>query len=431
MSRTLILPLALVFTGVVCTACGDKPDDTGPDTDDTQDTQDDTGETDVPDSIPPCSDGSWGYVDEDNDAVIHVRADGSDEDGDGTAAYPLATIEAALELTRVASGDKIIGVGAGTYDVNLNLSDTTDDNDTVIQGCSTAETILEGAVSDTPVLSVSGATNVVIEGLTSRGGTRGIQVWSEASVTMNDILVEDSYSVGVVINGNGTVAVLNDVYANNSRTFSDGSNGYGFAFQEGADVTMTGGGAYDNTGVGILVSDVNAATFDAIIVEGTQQNGDGYYGRGIQIQDFADSINIEGECEFNENHDAGVFSLTTLAFTMDNSFVRDTVASNIPDMDKLFSGDGVVITRGEDNLNPAHYLATVSNNTIEGSARAAVVFDGVTAVEENTTLSGNLTDMVAQGPAEVDSVDVELLDETSALGLNLEPMAAVDFTDAP
>jgi hypothetical protein len=437
MNRATHALFTLIFATTLGPGCRPDKDDTGDsDTRHTGGDTDDTGSPPPP--SPPCGDGTWGAISSDPATAIHVRTDGSD-DGDGSAENPLATIEAALEISRARSEDKLIAIGPGTFETNLlmatDLGDGTTDDGTVIQGCSAVETILEASASDSPVISVSAAVDVVLEGLCTRGGTRGIQVWSLADVSISSVVVEDSWGVGLVINGNGTTAALTDVEVYSSRPFFDGSNGYGFAFQEGAVVTMDGGGAYENTGVGILVSDVDEVAISGVTIEGTQRNDDGYYGRGIQIQDFAQVVSIE-DSVFRDNHDAGVFSLTTLSFSLSNTTVEGTLASDMPALEGE-SGDGVVVTRGEDNLDPADYTNELADNTVTGSARAGIVLDGVTAVTTTNDLSGNGyeqegSSFFAQGPAVVSGDDtVATLSDDSALGLNLEPMASVDFSAAP
>jgi hypothetical protein len=430
MDRHLALTLALALA-----ACGPEKD-TGP-TDDTgtPDSVPETGETGV--APPPCGDGTWGAI-TDPELAVHVRADGSD-DGDGSLAAPLATVEAALALTRARTEDKRIAVGPGTFPTNVTLAsdlgDGTTDDGTAIQGCSSAETILEAAESSEPVVRVSGAAGVAVEGLCSRGGTRGIMVWSAASVTLSAVVVDGARGAGLVVNGNGTAATLTDVEVWGTEPFSGGGNGYGIAMQEGALVSMTGGGAWENTGVGILVSDVEEVSFDGIVVEGTQPDDDGYYGRGLQVQDFALSVSIVGST-FSGNHDAGIFALTALSLALEGSTVEGTLAGALPESEDD-SGDGVVITRGEDNLKPSDYVATLDGNTVTGSDRAGIVLDGVFATVSGNALSDNGfsldgTSIVSQGPADVHGDDtVAALSEESALSLNLEPMAAVDLTSEP
>jgi hypothetical protein len=412
--RHVRLPLPVILGGLIFGACKDKAEDTAPSADDTA--RGDTGEQ----VVPPCADGGgWGYIDPTDPEAVHVREGGDDESGTGTAAQPLASVQAALDLTRASAGERIIAVGAGSFELNLTLSRS--DDETTIQGCGPAETVFEGADDEAPVLLVTGSSGITLEGISTRGGTRGIQAWSAATITLHDILVESSRAAGVIIHGNGTVASLEEVYVHGTLSVDDGSGGYGLAFQEGAEVAMTGGGAYDNTAAGIMVSDVESVALHGVIVEGTLQDRQGRYGRGVMIQDFASSVIIDEGSEIRDNHDAGVFALAPLSFTMSDSTVRGSLASVIPGIEDT-SGDAVVVTRGTDKLDPSLYLAALTGNVIEEFERAGILFDGVTAAESDNTIAASDLQVVAQGQADVDSDRVILLDDEHALVLNLEPM---------
>jgi hypothetical protein len=97
----------------------------------------------------------------------------------------------------------------------------------------------------------------------------------------------------------------------------------------------------------------------------------------------------------------------------------------------------VVVTRGDGNLDPASFEASLEGNSVIGSARAGVVFDGVTASASGNSLSGNGftqegSSMVSQGPATVSGADtVATLDEESTLALSLEPLDGIELGEDP
>jgi len=420
-----------LFLGLLMPACKDKEDsgqepaDTGPGTQDTgPDTGDpgiDTGETgDV--FVPPCADGGWGDIDE-PESAIHVSASGSAK-GDGSMEDPISDLAAALTLTRERKKDKRIAIWPGTYPSNLSLSHEEGDDATVIQGCSADEVFIEAADAEESVLKVTEATGVVIESVCSRGGTRSIQVWSAAQADLLNLRIEESIEAGLVIHGNSVVANIENVEVHSTVTTDDGF-GYGIAFQEGATVTMSGGGAWDSTSVGLLIEDVSEVTLSGITVDGTNQDDDGLYGRGLQIQEWSGPVYIT-DSTFSSNFGAGVFAMTSLYVSMTGSAVETTGASGIPESSSA-SGDGVVLTRGEENLDPADYVGALDGNTITGSDRAGILLDGVTVDVSANTVSDSGYEIVSQGPADVSGTDdCTALGDTEALELNLQPLEPID-----
>jgi hypothetical protein len=415
--RALLFTLALGLC-----ACGDKDgqDDTAEPADSSGIDSGDSGDSAPPDSEPPnpCADGGWGAISS-WETAVHVSAEGS-SDGDGSWAAPLSELDAALALLRERESDKQLAIWPGSYTASLVLTASDGDSDTTIQGCSAAEVELEPQDAGDAVLEIAAATGVVLEGISTRGGTRGIQVWSGAEVTLLDLVVQGSTEVGVIVHGNSVQATLEGVEVRG------GAGGYGLAFQEGATVAMQAGGSFDASIVGILVDDVAEVALTGVTVEGTTQDSSGAYGRGLQVQDDSGLVSVHSST-FSGNQGAGVFAMEVLSLDLTSNVITATAASTIPGSHAT-TGDGVVFTRGDGNRDPAIFQGSFTSNVISDSARAGMLLDGVTAQVSDTTLSGNGGgDILAQGPADVTSSDsVTNLDDADALGLNLEPMVTVD-----
>ncbi len=430
----ILLPLAAL-------ACNDKTDsglDSDPQGDSSWDSQaPDTGGDSVPDTggdsepvyenpaIESCGDGTTGFISEPERAV-HVWAD-AEEGGDGSWAHPLTDISDALELTRVLK-DKRIAIWPGVYTDNLSISLHSGDDDTIIQACSPDEVTLQAEDSSAPVIVANEATGVEIAGLCTEGGTRGIQIWGDASLYLNGVCATGATAVGLLVLGNATQAVLEDVEIRGSGA-KDGL-GYGIAIQEGATVDMQGGGVWDASTVGVLVDDATEVSLSGVTVEGTLADADGSYGHGLQVQNDTVEVTVQ-DASFANNQGAGVHVLQGLGFTMAASSVSATAASAIPDS-KESTGDGVVISRGEGNLAPAQFVAEISDCVIEGSERAGIVLDGVTAMVSDNVLSGNGhgdDTVLAQDSAIVSGSDtVTTLADDEALALNLSPADEVDVS---
>lgn len=434
-ARTVLL----LLLPALALACGGK-DDTGSDTapdspvdsspDSPVDSNPDSGtdDTQPPDEDPAieqCADGSTGFI-EDPELAVHVWAE-AEEDGDGTWARPYTSVEDALELTRTMSDDKRIAIWPGEYGTNLRLSADSGDDDTVIQGCSPDEVTLSADDAEAPVILVTEATGVEISGLCSDGGTRNIQAWGDASISLSSVCSINGAEAGVVIHGEFTQAILEDVEII-SPVATKGGFGYGLTVQEGATVEMQGGGIWGATGVGVLIDDANEIGLSEVTVDGTLVDASGYYGHGLQVQADTVQVTIEAS-DFTANQGAGVFVLEGLGFSMSASTVSGTAAAAIPDSVET-TGDGVVISRGEGNENPKWFVATIQETTVEGSDRAGIVLDGVSATVTDNVLSGNgygEDAVLAQDSALVSGTDaVTTLPDEEALELNLAPLAAVD-----
>lgn len=426
-------PAALLFLLPLLAACGDK-DDSGPDTapDSPVDTAPDSSVDTGPDTQPPddpaieaCSDGTAGFITS-PELAVHVWAD-AEPDGDGSWAHPFQDIDSALEATRLVSDDKRIAIWGGSYSANLRLSADAGDSGTIIQGCGMDEVFIDADAADAPVIMISEAQDVQLEGLCTRGGTRNIQVWSDALVSLTAVRSTQASSAGVLIHGALSVASLDGVEVDGLIPDADGL-GYGIAVQQGASATISGGSISGATAVGVFIDDATEIDISGLAVADTATDASGFYGHGLQVQ--ADTVQVTVDTSsFTDNQGAGVFVLQGLGFTMSASTVFSTVAAAIPDSAET-TGDGVVISRGEGNINPATFVASLEGNTIEGSARAGILLDGVTAALSSNVLSGNGYGediAVAQDSAAFSGTDdVTELAEVDTLELNLVPLAAID-----
>ena len=123
-------PLGILLAGllpILVLGCSNAADDEVADDNGADD--DIAADDDTEAATTACGAGDWGFI-TDPDNSIHVRVGGSDEHGDGSAANPLATLGAALVLSRDRSDNKRIAVGPGEFPTNLNIVDNTvDSND--------------------------------------------------------------------------------------------------------------------------------------------------------------------------------------------------------------------------------------------------------------------------------------------------------------
>lgn len=385
MPRVLLrsVVLALLALGPGCPAATDD-DDASDDA-----TDDDTGDDDSEEIAPPCAGESWGLIDPAGvEAAIHVRASGSD-DGDGSLEAPLLTLGAAVELARQRdAADRRIAVGPGTFPANLDLEaedlDGKGDDGLVIEGCSIDETIVEAADGARPVLRATEAADLRLEGMTLQGGRRTLWFWGGATASIETVLVTGGSRQGIIIEGGDTLlpdeptttVELTEVEVRDVVTESggDGDVGYGI-YVASAVLEMTGGGVKDCGVVGIYGHQAEM-TLTGVAVTGTAADGDGYLGRGIHLQELSEAVLTD--CTLEGNADAGLFSLRSLWVELDGLTVDATTAAELPD-DPGQSGDGIVLTVGDQALDPALLVCTLADNEVTASARSGILIEGVSA----------------------------------------------------
>lgn len=434
-ARPLLVPLLCFGLVSACLDGGvEKPegadsaeDSGGTDTADSSDTAD---STDTAEAVPPCAGETWGAL-ADPDAAIHVRADGSDE-GSGSATDPVATLAAALALSRVAGAPDTVFVGPGEFVAGLTLraddGDGVGDDGLALLGCSTDETTLVADDEDAPLIKIGEATGVSVASLTLSGGRRALWIWSGAEVAVSDVIVDGSTRVGVVVDGVSTVASLEGVEVHDPvpETDSDGVEvGYGVLI-DGATVTMTGGGVWGATRLGIL-ADAAILDLSDLTVDGTAPDASGELGRGIQVQSL--STPTLTDVQLTGNTDAGLASIQSFDLVLERVLVDGTLGVAVPDTGEE-SGDGIVVSQGgddTDHVDVSYFNATITSCEVTASARAGIVVDETTGVlTDNVASSDNgLTDsgvsLFAQNGAVVSGPDT-VVALSEAVSFNWRPV---------
>jgi hypothetical protein len=159
-----------------------------------------------------------------------------------------------------------------------------------------------------------------------------------------------------------------------------------------------------------------------VTVSGTLAGADGHLGRGVQLQDL--SLGVVSGGLLSDNVDAGLFATRAVDLQVQDLVIERTVAGVVPgSLDA--TGDGIVVTQGAaGDGDPADFTASLLRCLIDGTDRAAVLLDGVTAeVADLTHLNNGLvvegSSTFTQGGAEISgNTPSESLIGDDALGLN-------------
>jgi hypothetical protein len=343
-------------------------------------------------TLSPCADRGWSGLADPDDAV-HVRTWGDDATADGTRSAPFETPEGALDATR-AGGPKAIFLGPGTYDTFLDLGAGIDDG-LAIYGCSATEVTLRpdtyASGGHRRAILVSGAAGVTLADFRIQGGLPGLWIWQGATAEVSEVVIDEPLGYGVFVGGTTTAATLTDVEVHDvdPDVYDHGwLLGYGVAVDD-ATVTMTRGGVWGASVVGVLAANVADVTLNDVTVEDTYPDYDGSKGRGAHAQGLS-SLVVQGGA-FRRNSDAGIAAVGAIWLEVSGVEIRDT--AGVPMSDGTTSGDGILLAEEPGGDYAAGtFLGEITAVTIEDNDRAATLLDGA-GVEvtdySSVTESGN------------------------------------------
>lgn len=394
-----------------------------------------TGDSAVTAVVGPCAGGGWGAIG-DPDAAIHVRSDGSDETGDGSLSAPYATLGAGLAASR-AAGASPVAVGPGSFQAGLVLSDDSGDGSSddglALEGCGATETTLTGDDSDS-LIRVVGVQELRLAGLGLEGGRRTLWLRAGTIAGIEDLSLTGATRLGLVVDGSSTLVDAERLTVTDTlpETLSSGASmGYGISV-DGGSLVLRDGVVDGSTGVGILAA---FATLDlaGVQVNGTLAGADGTLGRGVQLQEL--SLGLIADTSLRDNQDAALFATRAVDLQVTGLTVETVAAGLVPGQSDT-TGDGIVVTQGAaGDSDPADFTATLHDCLIDGTARAAVLLDGVTAdLEAHTHQDNGLvvdgSSTISQGETVLSgSVAAAVVDADSELLINHQAVELDDYTD--
>jgi hypothetical protein len=372
-------------------------------------------------TIPPCADGTWGGID-DPDNAVHVSAEWGAVDGDGTQEAPLASVQVAIDgLT--AGG--VVAIWPGAYAENLSV--TTDGLG--LQGCSAGEVALTALDTSLPGLVADGADTLTLDALTFSGGTPGVQLHNTTVASLSLIAIANGNLAGLVADGADTVVVLDRVQitdpvpaATKAGTQLAPALFVYEAQVQGGSLSVSGA-----TAIGVLVHGGTASlVLTDSAISTVSPNEAGELGRGLHVQAGATVELVD--TTVSEVSDAGVYILQAPTAVLTRVTVSQVAAALVVDSTDT-TGDGLVVSGddGSGSCNPSDYTVVLTDVTITDFARFGILLDSVAATASGTTADpgDGSVDIRTMGDTSVGGSDEGEAKQTQDSGLS---RSAVDIS---
>ncbi|MFH2005603.1 MAG: hypothetical protein ABI333_03340 [bacterium] len=309
-----------------------------------------------------CGAGTWGNILDDG-TTVYVDQTADATGADGTQQAPYLSIGVALAV--VPPGGQI-AVAAGDYAERLTIAKAV----RLTGRCSALVTIRGTVFLGTPLPPVAisaGGSGTAVRGLTLTGPDEGLSLDSATQVTVEEVEVLDTGSIGVHAEAGAEVeltrvkivrAARQGIFSKTSNLLalecvvrdtlpqSDGTLGRGI--NAACDLTLGVCGSLQvtrslvvgNRDLGITAFGVDT-TVTGTVVSDTLPRGDGETGRGLSVDCYSDgtcgSLSIAGSL-VSHNSEAGILS-RGVDTTVTNTVVRDTR----PQESSGSAGDGIVV----------------------------------------------------------------------------------------
>ncbi len=321
----------------------------------------------------PCARGSWGAHGK-NPLAIHVREDGSDVDGTGTAERPFASIARALDAADALPGNGVrrIAVGPGAFPTALTLDRTSPK--VHLTGCSADETVLQAVGVNTSVLDVRGNRHAKVEGVSLFGGRRTVRVRDDGALRLIASRIDAPVQAGLLVEGAQSRADLRNTTIVDPVVL--GGLGWGIA-TIGGTVRLEGGGVHGATGLGLFAEGGAIEAVDLEVLDTAPSSPNAGMGRALHAQ-FGTDLKLVGGL-FQGNADAAVFLLEPGKVVIDQLVIDFTSAGIVIDFPSTgLTGDGIVIVDGDQ--------IQLTNNAIVDAERAGLLIH-----DASVEASGNET----------------------------------------
>jgi len=254
--------------------------------------------------------------------TYYVDPGGSDDTGDGSAAYPWQTIQHAA--AQVAAGDTVL-INPGTYTGGITVDTSGTASQQITFRANGVGVVIEGSGGERDAFFVDQADYVVVEGLTVQHADRaGLRIsWSD-HVTVRDCVFAD----------NGTWGVFTDF---SDYTLIEGCESYGAVDEHGIYIsnssdypTIRGNRLHHNASCGLHMNGDASMGGDGIISHGLIEQNVVYEngtsgGSGINMDGVSDSI-VRNNLLY-DNHASGIslYQIDGGSGSMNNRVLNNTI----------------------------------------------------------------------------------------------------------
>ncbi|HEY9773369.1 MAG TPA: hypothetical protein V6C81_06120 [Planktothrix sp.] len=355
------------------------------------------------DAMPASATAAQGYY-------VEAGASGSGTGTLGSESNPFSTLQQAQQAME-NSDTKTTYVEGGTYNMSsgLNLTSADSGESFIGIGGSSSPAVLDGGGTSGSIVSVDGANNVSVEGLTVQNTAQNLFSWTsaDAAFTVNNSSgdnfsyntiqnVGEAYNLGSTSSSQFDGNAINDVQQ--AVAMNPGSNGNTIDSNSITNVSnMTGG-----NDAGAI--NLDAATNNTISNNNIQNTAEA----GIELENWG-GVSPNG----NSILDNTVINANTAA-TPSSSY--DATGTNPSDMGAIYAWQGA--GNAGDNMN-----LTISGNYVQnagaGFENVGVYLDdgvsGATVTNNVVQANGSGWDMLVHGGSN-DNVSNNVFDLTSATG---------------
>jgi len=331
----------------------------------------------------------------------------------------VATIQGAIDAA--VSGD-VINIAAGTYTGALILKNKA----LTFQGAGTGQTILQGAAG-ADVLTIEGARDVLVSGVTVQGGKDGIVARIGASVEVNGCVVQNTGGRGIFIDMRSGVTLSNVTVSGSADQGIFAFRGSGIRF---LNTVASNANAMD----GIIVLDGSYAALSnaAVTTDGNNRHGVNIINGSALYLDNSSLVSRNGKgTTANNGRGIQVFGSSSIQLHNGSSLLSEDNgldglniggASSFSLTDSTSSLTIRNATRLGINLwgtSHAHFFGPVLVEKNKGSGGSGIVATQTSAIYIANTV--NVLDNVNQGIFAGDSSSIRVdtsgtLNVTSATG---------------
>ena len=305
--------------------------------------------------------------------AYYVAAGGSDS-GNGSAAQPFSSIQYALSQME-AHGVKVLYLGNGTYSVPSTITLTAADSGDTILAAPGASPVLDGGHGTSTILSLSGANNVTLSGL------------SFVNTTVSD------QGAALVLNGSTGDTISGNTFNNNGESvlFAAGSSNNNFTRNT---VTNSATSAVEVKDA----SNYNSFSNNTINGVGVQNvAGGAFFGHGISYDSFTNNLieNTAGSGIALEDFGHGTNTANIGNVISNNELLNTSTAAASTD-------DGAIYLLGRSDIDTAttvsmNFISNVGNTNLAGHVEGIYLDDN----ESGVTVTSNIVQGVQSDAVEL------------------------------